>query len=145
MEHPSSRPPLQSAGPPPSAESVPRREDEGNSSDAGFPDRRLRCPTCRARRRAKEESCYRCGTDLRLLIAIESRADRLYRAACRAYRSGFFRTAASRAAVAVRLEAREEFLRLLSISAVRAGDYRGGVLAARRLIFLRRAAGALGE
>ncbi len=95
--------------------------------------RRARCPTCRARR-GEQSNCYRCGCDLRLLQAIEVRADHFHRAARRAYKNGFFRSAAARAATAVSLEATEDALRLLAVASIRAGDFLTGVRMARKLI-----------
>lgn len=93
---------------------------------------RHKCPTCGARRR-EQPVCPRCGTGLSGLIAVEAHADRLYRRARGAYRSGLFRTAASRAAAAARLEVRPEFLRLLAVASLRSGDFAAAVRTARRV------------
>ncbi|MCZ6792108.1 MAG: hypothetical protein O7J95_00670 [Planctomycetota bacterium] len=96
-----------------------------------------KCPTCGAPRKGLD-TCHRCRSDLRLLIAVEVRASRLFQRGLEAYRDGWFRIAATRASAACRLEARPEFLRLLATSSLRAGDFRAALRAVRRLGHVRR-------
>lgn len=94
---------------------------------------RERCPTCGARRRG-ESVCTRCRTDLGLLVALEAQADDSLKAACSAYLSGRHRTAMAQARNALRIELSSTGLRLLALSALRAGDFATALKAARRAI-----------
>jgi hypothetical protein len=94
---------------------------------------RERCPTCGAGRDGKA-LCRRCGSDLRLLAAVEAEADRRHQAALAAYRRGWFRLAAERAAAAIACEARPESLRLYAVAALRGGDFAAAAKAARRAL-----------
>ncbi len=110
-----------------------RSTDNNESTQSPPEEARRKCPTCQARRR-EEAHCPRCGADLSQLLAVEERADRLYRSARAAYRNGLFRTAAARAAAASSFEARPEFLRFLALAALRSGDFGVAVRAARRVL-----------
>jgi hypothetical protein len=99
---------------------------------------RARCPACGAPRQVAERqgqtTCHRCRSDLSLLLAIEARADGKLRAALAAYQKGCFREAAACAAEACRLEARPLSFRLLAVSALRSGDFKTAVRAARHSV-----------
>ncbi len=95
---------------------------------------RARCPTCGARRREGASECYRCRSDLRLLLSLEALADRKLAEAIEAYRAGRFRIAAALARESYRIEARPECLGLAAASAARAGDFAFAVRAALRLL-----------
>ena len=121
-----------------------QRLDEGSppiGEERTSTSARARCPTCGARRR-EEVTCSRCRSDLRLLLALEARADRLSRDALSAYNRGHYRTAMACAGALVRLETTPTALRLLAVSALRAGDFATAVRVARRAVALAGNAGS---
>jgi len=124
----------------------PRRRGVGSEGPSSAADERYepraKCPTCGVARRRNESApgdgsrrtCYECGTEFDLLLALEQRSDQVLEAAAGAYRAGQYRVAVARARDAVRLEARPAAYRVLAAASLRCGDFATAVAATRRAV-----------